>query len=69
MQGSYKQREQDYSDNRASGEAVEMFEFYVSKLNPECDRFFQYCLPAFTIDSDVWYSKHVMGKNTLGNMM
>ena len=38
IQGAFKQRDQDYSDNRVSGEAVDIFEFYLSKLPPECDR-------------------------------
>ena len=69
MQGGYKQRDQDYSDNRVSGEAVEMFEFYLSKLHPELDRLFQYPLPAFTGNNQTWFSKHAIGKNTLANMM
>ena len=34
IQGGYKQKDQDYSDNRMHGESVEIFMFFLSKLNP-----------------------------------
>ena len=65
IQGGFKQCDQDYSDVRVSGVAVEMFEFYLKKLNPCNNRLFQYPLSLFNYDAECWFSKHVMGKNTL----
>ena len=69
IQGGHKQGEQDYSENRMCGEAVEIFKFYLSKLNPGCDRLFQYPVNSFQITSDVWYANKPIGKNTLAQMM
>ena len=62
IQGGHKQGEQDYSENRMCGEAVEIFKFYLSKLNPGCDRLFQYPVNSFQITSDVWYANKPIGK-------
>jgi hypothetical protein len=48
---------------------VASFKLYVSKLNPECAAFWQRPLNAFEDDSDVWFCKVALGKNTLGKMM
>ena len=69
IQGGHKQADQDYSENRMGGEAAEIFKFFISKLNPECDRFFQYPKNSFQITSDVWYANKPVGKNTLSQMM
>lgn len=69
IQGGHRQTDQDYSENRMTGQAVEIFKFFLLKLNPECDRMFQYPVNAFNILSTVWYSAKPIGKNTLSNMM
>ena len=69
IQGGYKQNDQDYSDNRMHGESVEIYKFFLSKLEPTCERLFQYPLNSFQITSSVWYAKKPIGKNTLAQMM
>ena len=68
-QGGDKQREQDYSANEAYGPVVKIFKFFISKLNPKCDRLFQYPLNSFSVSNNVWFAEKPIGKNTLGNMM
>ena len=68
-QGGDKQSEQDYSTNEVYGPAVDIFKFFLSKLNPKCDRLFQYPVNAFSISKNVWFAEKPIGKNTLGNMM
>ena len=69
IQGGHKQVDQDYSETRMCGEAVQIFTFFLSKLNPDCDRLFQYPLNSFLVSSNTWYAKKPMGKNTLAQMM
>ena len=73
VQGGHRQSDQDYSDNRMYGESVKIYQFYLSKLNPDCDRLFQLPLPSFNIGtkyfSGVWFGNRPIGKNTLSNMM
>jgi hypothetical protein len=67
-QGGHKQSDVDYSDQRMYGPGVEIYEFYVKKLNPGCDRLFQTSLKSYAPDG-IWYKKEPMGKNTISNMM
>ena len=69
IQGGHKQSEQDYSSNRMYGESVSIFKFFLSKLNPDCERLFQYPINSFVISSEVWFANKPIGKNTLCNMM
>lgn len=61
-------RDADYSDQRIYGKGVEMFKFLQSKLNPDCDRLFQYPLISYRSDS-LWYKRAPIGKNTLATLM
>ena len=46
------------------------FQKYISKLNPECEAFFQRPKAALSTDNPgIWYDNMVVGKNTLGNKM
>ena len=70
MQGGHKQKDQDYNDTRMYGDGVKTFEFFLSKLNPNCDRLFQYPLTSFSsAQSEVWYACRPIGKNALSTMM
>ena len=69
IQGGHRQTDQDYSETRMSGPAVEIFSFFLMKLHPDCERLFQYPINTFNILSKVWYSAKPVGKNTLGQMM
>ena len=69
IQGGHKQSDQDYRENEMRGEAVQIFKFFLSKLNPKCDRMFQYPLNSFLVSSDVWFANKPIGKNTLSQMM
>ena len=69
IQGGHKQVDQDYSETRMCGEAVQIFKFFLSKLSPDCDRLFQYPLNSFLVSSNTWYAKKPIGKNTLAQMM
>ena len=58
------------------GEAVQIFEFFLTKLNPKCERLFQYLLSTFSLssfksngNSDVWFACWPIVKNTFANMM
>jgi hypothetical protein len=53
---------------RVYGEPVEILRFYLTKLHPGLRRLFNYPLRRY-IQSDVWYSKEPVGKNTLGQFM
>ena len=65
---------QDYSDVRMyevvsnSMDAVKAFEFYLSKLHPEIKNLFSKSKKIFSRD-DIWFTKEVIGKNTLVSMM
>ena len=51
------------------GKAVSIFKFFLLKLNPNCDRLFQYPINSFNVVSDTWFANKPMGKNTLSHMM
>ena len=65
---------QDYSDVRMyevasnSMDPVKAFEFYLSKLHPEIKNLFSKSKKIFSRD-DIWFTKEVIGKNTLVSMM
>ena len=65
---------QDYSDVRMykvvsnSMDPVKALEFYLSKLHPENKNLFSKSKKIFTRD-DIWFTKEVIGKNTLVSMM
>lgn len=73
--GGNKQIDQDYSDirmyevNNDKLDPVALFEFYLSKLNPDNCALFQKSKKNYSINDDVWYSKEVVGKNTLSSIM
>ena len=69
IQGGHKQCEQDYRENEMRGEAVQVFKFFLSKLNKKCDRMFQYPLNSFLVSSDAWFANKPIGKDTLSQMM
>ncbi|CAH1793092.1 unnamed protein product, partial [Owenia fusiformis] len=51
---------------------VTSFKLYMSKLNPECDDFFQVPLNGIHqvfSETSIWYCRAAMGVNTLSNMM
>lgn len=43
--------------------------FYQTKLNPECDAFFQYPKKKWNYDDEVWYKARPIGVNKLDVMM
>ena len=67
-QGGHKQGDLDYSDVRMYGPGVEIFKFYLSKLNEECGRLFQTPMKNFYLNGR-WYKNIPMGKNTLSTIM
>ena len=67
-QGGHKQHQIDYSDQRMYGSAVEIFEFYLTKLNSKNERLFQIPLKSFPCDG-ILYRNEAMGKNSLAQMM
>ena len=75
IQGGNKQSDQDYSDTRmyeVEGSRmcpVQAFELYSSKLHPENLFLFQKAKKNFSLDSLTWYTKEILGKNTIGDMM
>lgn len=71
VKGGAKQHEQDYSDSRMYGQAVEIFIFYFSKLHPDLDRLFQKPRKDqhFMPDDETWFTREPVGKNTLSQMM
>ena len=71
--GGNKQNEQDYSTQKIYGSQghlniIEVFDFYISKLNPKCSALFQTPLPHYTREEH-WFKNEPMGKNSLGNIM
>ena len=74
IQGGNKQREQDYSDVRmyeveSALNPVRAYELLLKKLNPQNQNLFQKPMKNFVYDDPVWFTKEVLGKNTLGNIM
>ena len=73
--GGYKQRDQDYSDtriyqlNNSALNPVLAYEKYVSKLNRDNVCLFQKPKKKFVFEEDTWYTKEVLGKNTLSGIM
>ena len=72
--GGHNQSSQDYSDVRMYEissnpmDPVAAFEFYLEKLHPENPNLFAKAKKTFMKD-EVWYTKEVIGKNTLANIM
>ena len=58
----------DYTEPHMYGPGVEIFQFYISKLNPENNRLFQHPLRAYSCDGH-WYKNEPMGKNMMCQMM
>ena len=48
---------------------VSSFELYLSKRNPKSTHFFQKPICKFQSSEDVWYTKRLIGKKTLRDMM
>ena len=76
IQGGNKQAEQDYSDVRMyeTGDVTTMnpvgaYELLLRKLNPENPFLFQKPVKNFVYDNVTWYTKEVIGKNTISEMM
>ena len=74
--GGYKQGDQDYSDRRIMYQLDDSvldpllaYEKYLSKLNPENGSLFQKPKKNFIFEQDIWYTKEVLGKNTLSGIM
>ena len=72
--GGHKQSNQDYSDVRmyenidSPLDPVRAFEFYVSKLHPENTNLFAKSRKHYS-KGEIWYTRDVIGKNTLVNIM
>ena len=73
--GGNKQSDQDYSDTRmyeVSGSRlcpVQAYEVYRSKLHPDNPCLFAKAKKNFTLDSSIWYTKEVLWKNTIGDII
>ena len=72
--GGHEQSNQDYSDVRmyqSEGflDPVRAFEIYVGKLHPENPNLLAKVRKSFAKDDSYCYTKEVIGKNTLVNMM
>lgn len=48
---------------------VKIFKLYISKLNPNCDRFWQYIKASFCPEESCWYTGKPIGINTLSSFM
>lgn len=59
----------EYSDQRMYGDGVQIFELYISKLNPNLDRLFQRPKTRHSLVDDFWYDNIPIGKNVLSNML
>jgi hypothetical protein len=68
-QGGHRQTDMDYSDQKMYGIGADIFSFYLSKLNPKCDRLFQHPLVNFEQTGITWYKNSPVGKNVLSEMM
>ena len=55
-QGGHKQCDQDYGVVRMYGQGVEIYEFYMSKINSQCHRLFQ-TASRFSGSCDQWFRK------------
>jgi hypothetical protein len=66
-QGGHKQNDIDYGNQRMYG-GVYIYTFYLSKLNPKCDRLFQHPLLNYPAEG-FWYRSEPIGKNPLSQMM
>ena len=73
--GGNKQRDQDYTDTRMYDVPnsnlcpVNGYEKYVEKLHEDNMLLFQKAAKNFVFDARTWYTKEVLGKNTVGDMM
>ena len=67
-QGGHKQKDINYNDQRMYGTGVEIFLFYMTKLNPKCERLFQNPLTKYDCNG-IWFKNEPMGKNKLGCIM
>lgn len=69
-QGGARQKEQDYSSRNMYGHGVEVFEFYLHKLDKKCQRLFQKANKNLHQTSDsTWFAPQPLGKTSLSNMM
>ena len=76
-QGGSSSNSWDYSDIRIHAtnnldptkDFLTVFRFYLSKLNPNCDRLFQRPKGKMWSRDDVWFDNVPMGKNTIGTML
>ena len=75
-QGGSSSNTWDYSDIRIHAtntldpakNLLTVYRFYLSKLNPDCDRLFQRPKAKNWTQIGFWFDKVAMGKNTLGSM-
>ena len=58
----------DYADQRIYGTGVEIYKFYISKLNSNSDSLFQTPLHIYQLALH-WHKSKPMGKNTLAVIM
>ena len=57
------------SDQRMYGKPVEIYKFYLSKMNKSCERLFQHPMKPWMLDGETWYRNEPVGKTYLGNIM
>lgn len=67
-QGGSEQSKQDYSTRAMYGTPVDVFDFFLDKLHPNCARLFQQPLKSYNKE-DSWFTSRPVGKNALSNMM
>ena len=48
---------------------VRSFETYLSKLNPDCNRLWQYPKDSFSASDECWYTKKPIGKDSLASFL
>ena len=62
-------QDQDYSSQRMYGKGVDIFELFLKKKNPLCDRLFPYPSLSFRKNDDTWYKNAPIEKHQLEKIM
>ena len=73
-QGGSKQKDQSYSDvrmyeNSSPLDPVSSFEFYILRLNPNCQALFQTPNKHFKKEGSQWFRNEPLGKNKIAKLM
>lgn len=69
LREEYQQSKRLYANGDDEGCPVNAYKEYVSRLNPQCEAFYQRPKRRVSLSDAVWYENVPVGHNTLGNMM